>query len=102
MSFFRSILWHGVKHWIRSQFPQVSHISTTELANWFDRPTCKEKPLLLDARTPEEYVTSHLHQAQLVPTQLETLQDWQGVTKTTPIVVYCSVGYRSGVIAKHL
>lgn len=100
MFFYRSIAWYWVKWWIRSRFPQVPYVSTTALANWLNQDST-EKPLLLDARKPEEYATSHLYQAHLAPVPLETLQNWQ-VGKTTPIVVYCSVGYRSAVLVKQL
>lgn len=82
---------------IRLRFPQVKQLSTDELARWLQ---ATDKPLLLDVRTSEEYHVSHLFNAQLVPERLEKLA---GVsTLETPIVTYCSVGYRSAQFAQKL
>jgi rhodanese-related sulfurtransferase len=56
----------------------------------------------LDARTLAEYQVSHLKDAYLVPDRLEDLADLEGVSFSTFIVVYCSVGYRSAAIARRL
>ncbi|HAC62531.1 MAG TPA: rhodanese-like domain-containing protein [Cyanothece sp. UBA12306] len=86
---------------IRLQFPSISHISTAELADWFGDDQ-RHPPVLLDARTPEEYAISHLQQAQLSPANLLQLRDIIGLSTLTPIVTYCSVGYRSAILAKKL
>ena len=58
--------------------------------------------VFLDTRESEEYQVSHLPGARylgfrdLVPTALT------GLTKDTPLVVYCTVGYRSERIAREL
>lgn len=97
----RRLKWKLLKWWIRLQFPAVRHISTAELADWLE--DCQRKnPLLLDARTPEEYGVSHLQQAQLSPYDLPELNDLTGLSPSTTIVTYCSIGYRSAILAQRL
>lgn len=87
---------------IRLRFPQVKPLATDELAAWLDQPaqTDRSKPVLLDARTPEEYQISHLAAAQLAPCNLSELAAI--APPETPIVTYCSVGYRSAKLAQTL
>jgi rhodanese-related sulfurtransferase len=54
-----------------------------------------EAPLLLDVRTATEFGVSHLSGAQLVPYDSVATQEFPGVDRSRPVVVYCSVGYRS-------
>ena len=92
--------WRLIKLLIHLQFPQVKQLSTEDLTAWL--AAGDTKPLLLDARTLEEYEVSHLKNARLVPENLQNLIDRQKIDFTTPIVVYWSVGYRSGALAKQL
>jgi rhodanese-related sulfurtransferase len=97
----RSLAWKGLNAFLRQKFPDVKWLSTAELANWLtqhDRP----QPVLFDVRTPQEYEVSHLAQAHLAPTDPQALQNWQGLSHSTPIVTYCSVGYRSAKFAQQL
>ena len=90
--------WRLIKLLIRLQFPDIKQLSTEDLAAWLsDTDT---QPLLLDARTPEEYQVSHLNNAKLATEDLKDLINT--VDRTKPIVVYCSVGYRSSAIARRL
>lgn len=60
-----------------------------------------ENAVILDTRARIEYNISHLPQAQWVgpsPQQLDTLN----LLKDQPIIVYCSVGYRSGLVGEKL
>ena len=98
--FVRIIGWRLVKLLIRLQFPWVRQLTTTELAAWLQKDN-ESKPLLLDARTAEEYRVSHLSDAKLVPTNIKDLKQ-EKINCSTPIVVYCSVGYRSAAIARQL
>jgi len=62
-------------------------------------------PLLLDIRSPDEFATSHLKGARRVdPDALADLEeaDLDGADRDQPIVAYCSVGYRSGIVARQL
>ncbi len=59
--------------------------------------------LLLDAREPKEFAVSHLANALHVgydDFKLSAVPD--SVAKDRPIVVYCSVGYRSEKVAERL
>ena len=99
--FLKLLSWRLIKLLIRLQFPQVQQLSTENLAAWL-ADEGKSKPLLLDARTREEYEVSHLKNARLAPDNLQNLINHEEINLTTPIVVYCSVGYRSGALAKRL
>ena len=61
-----------------------------------------DSTLVLDAREREEYEVSHIPGARFVgydDFEIEALVD---VDKSRPIIVYCSVGYRSGKVAELL
>jgi len=54
--------------------------------------------MLIDVRTPEEYAAGHLEGARLMP--LNELGERLGKMnegKSTPVVVYCRSGHRSGI-----
>ena len=50
---------------------------------------------LLDTRTPAEYRVSHLRGARFVDFDSVQTNDFAGLPRHRPVVVYCSVGYRS-------
>ncbi len=58
--------------------------------------------LFLDARPAKEYNVSHLQNAVRVGFTDFTFDKITGVNKATPIIVYCSVGYRSEKITEKL
>ncbi|GAB2595035.1 rhodanese-like domain-containing protein [Spirosoma areae] len=58
--------------------------------------------LLLDAREPAEYVVSHLAGAIPVGYKQLDLKPLNTVAKSQPIVVYCSIGYRSQKVTQRL
>lgn len=58
--------------------------------------------MILDTRSPEEYAISHLQNAQQVNYKGFEKDKFTDVPKNTPIVVYCSVGYRSERIGEKL
>ena len=97
--FVRTIGWWLIKLLIRLQFLEIQQLTTAKLAAWLQQEV--PQPLLLDARTLEEYRVSHLLNAKPVPNNLQDLIDG-GIDLATPIVVYCSVGYRSAAIARRL
>lgn len=93
--------WLVVKQAIRARFPEVRQLSTQVLADWLEQFDI-QPPLLLDTRTPEEYAVSHLSNAIFLNYKQP---DWSMVAEyplDTPIVTYCSVGYRSSAIAHQL
>lgn len=58
--------------------------------------------ILLDAREPNEYAVSHLPNALPVGYNEFSLDAVKQVDKHAPVVVYCSVGYRSERVAEKL
>ena len=99
--FNRSINWFLLKKTLEHRFPEVTWISTQELANWL-ADKGKPAPLLLDIRTPEEWNVSHLPGARRVEPKSSIEGVTVGISKETPIVTYCAVGYRSAETAKRL
>lgn len=95
----RSLAFNIIKRLTTRKFPTVQWINTEELARWLE-DSAKPQPVILDARTEAEYAVSHLKEAQRI--DLEHLEQGVIVSKDTPIVVYCSVGYRSARIAQQL
>ena len=92
--------WDGVLVNIRKRFPSVRQLSTGQLDGWIADTNGQPHPLIIDARPEAEYAVSHLRGARncvsvgQVKAALET--------NTRPIVVYCSVGYRSSALAEKL
>jgi len=93
--------WQAVDHMIASNYPDVPTISTDSLAERLSTDTAS-KPLLLDARSPEEYAVSHLRGAQRVNPNAKRYPNLDTLAADQPIVVYCSVGYRSAGVAQKL
>ena len=58
--------------------------------------------VLLDARAPREFAVSHLSGARWVGFEEFALARVQDLPRNTPIVVYCSVGYRSEKVGEQL
>lgn len=103
-----ALSWRAVDALVRHDFPEVASLSTDSLAAWLD-DAARERPLLLDARTPEEYAVSHLPGAVRVDpdASAEALAAEVGALRAgsapdRSIVVYCSVGYRSARVAERL
>jgi rhodanese-related sulfurtransferase len=92
--FFNAPNWEEIDKLISRKYPTVAHIEVEELHAALERG---ESPLLIDARTPEEYAVSHLPGARNLTSADEVRTD-----KETAIVVYCSVGVRSAILAKAL
>lgn len=97
----RSLLFRGLKLIIQREFPQVQWIRPAELAAW-QQDDQRSQPLLLDARKPEEYAVSHLQGAQQIDPKAPDLSSLTAIAQDQPIVVYCSVGYRSARVAEQL
>ncbi|GAC1371304.1 MAG: hypothetical protein NVS3B25_17920 [Hymenobacter sp.] len=64
----------------------------------------KQQPpaVLLDTRAPAEFDVSHLRGARWVGYKEFDLARVRDLPKNTPIVVYCSVGYRSEKVGEQL
>jgi len=91
--------WKEIDRRIHAEFPQVRSITTAELAAWLQNPARPQKPLLLDVRAPAEFEVSHLAQAHLAPTVEQALE---AIEPGRPVVLYCSVGFRSAKMAAKL
>lgn len=99
-----SVAWRGVERTLRTRFADVPTITTDRLGAWLADST-RPPPVLLDAREPEEYAVSHLPGARRVDPGAEAdalAATLDGIGADQPIVVYCSVGVRSGVVAQRL
>lgn len=99
------LTWRIVDALIGAACPEVASLSTDRLAAWLeDGP----QPLLLDARTPEEYAVSHLRGAVRVDPEASPealageVATLRGADGDTPVVAYCSVGIRSARVADRL
>jgi rhodanese-related sulfurtransferase len=97
----RDLSWRAVDRMIQSHFPDVPTITTDRLAPRLADST-RDRPLLLDARSPEEYAVSHLPGARRVNPDTSSFPALDTLPRDTAIVVYCSVGYRSARVAAHL
>jgi rhodanese-related sulfurtransferase len=91
--------WDSVKATIRRKFPEVHQVTTSQLADQL-AATNKSKPVLLDVRTEAEYAVSQLSDACRIDPDSSAAQ--VNMNKDTPIVTYCSVGYRSSAFAQKL
>jgi len=91
--------WDSIRTLVRRKFPEVRQISTAELAAWL-ADTNRSAPVLIDARSPDEFAVSHLPGARRAddPATVRTLAPSPG----EPVVIYCSVGYRSAALAERL
>lgn len=62
----------------------------------------KDNFFILDSRSPAEYEVSHIQDAHFLDYTNPDYNMLQNISHGTPIVVYCSVGYRSEKIGEQL
>jgi rhodanese-related sulfurtransferase len=60
------------------------------------------KVYLLDARETNEYNVSHLPNAERIGYDNFSISDVKDIPKNATIVIYCTVGYRSGKVVEKL
>ena len=60
------------------------------------------KPIILDTRSPEEFAVSHLEGARFIDYDHFDKKEVESLPTSMPVVVYCSVGYRSEKIGEEL
>jgi rhodanese-related sulfurtransferase len=89
----------SIKQTIRKRFPLVPQLSTAELAAWL-ADTNRPPPLLVDVREPKEFAVSHLRGARNLTTVASV--ESAAPSPLQPVVLYCSVGYRSSALAQKL
>ena len=91
--------WALVNWKVRRDFPGIRRTDPKEVAAWLDDKS-RPQPVLFDVRTKPEYEVSHLPGARRIDP--EAAASAIDLPKDQPIVTYCSVGYRSGALAKKL
>ena len=91
--------WTSVKEMVRRDFPEVEHVSVDELSRRLESDTV---PVLLDVREVAEYDVSHLPGAIRVQPGSDASELLETLEPDTPIVAYCSVGYRSSELVQKL
>lgn len=97
----RGVAFEVIHRLTARKFPDVQWIDRAELARW-RQDSARLQPLVLDARTAAEYRVSHLRDAVWIDPARPSLHPVVGLAKDAPIVVYCSVGYRSARVAHWL
>jgi len=92
--------WDSMTQTIRKRFPAVRQLPVQDLALWLANTNKSRDLLLIDVRRPEEFAVSQLRGAR----NLITVAEVRAAVASTaqPIVVYCSVGYRSSALAEKL
>ena len=109
-----TVFWSTTLKMIRAKFPGVAQLSTGSLQTWLAETgpapseqsqsgqAPPERPLLLDVREKVEYEVSHLKDAVLASSEKEVIEVLEDVPPDRPVVLYCSVGYRSSEMAAFL
>jgi rhodanese-related sulfurtransferase len=97
----RELDWPSVKRGVREEFPHVRSVSVAELHRRLE-DTAEPRPVLLDARSREEFAVSHLKDAIHASSEEEALAVLSHTGKREPVLVYCSVGHRSADLAQKL
>ena len=98
---FRAGAFWIIRFTVRFRFGRVTQIAPKDLLAWMQDGN-RPGPVLLDVRHREEYETSHLTEAKHVDPRVCVEVIRQIADKTTPIVCYCSAGYRSSKLANDL
>ena len=93
--------WPDAYKMVRDKFPDVRQLKTSELADWL-KDVSKPQPVLLDARAEKEFAVSRLPNAQHAADETQALAVLNAQPKDAPVVVYCSIGYRSSALAQKL
>lgn len=97
-----ALTWPEVIRDIRNKYPDVKQLQTDELHSWLSGPK-KKSIFLIDARAKEEFQISHISGAKNIPYNSKyPLKYLTDIVPENPIVVYCSVGYRSSILARKL
>ena len=83
---------------IKQRFPDVKTIKISQFAQWLHEKT-SPPPLIIDARSQAEYAVSHIKSALHIEPNMVQLSE---ISLNNPILVYCSIGYRSAELAQKL
>ncbi len=97
-----TLTWTEVISDIRDKYPDVRQLRTDELHSWLTGSRSKFI-ILIDARAKEEFRVSHITGAMNIPhNSKDPLKYLTNIKPENPIIVYCSVGYRSSILAGKL
>ncbi len=97
-----ALTWPEVIRDIRNKYPDVKQLQTAELHSWLSDPK-RDSIFLIDARANKEFQVSHISGAKNIPyNSKDPLKYLTDIKPDNPIVVYCSVGYRSSILARKL
>jgi rhodanese-related sulfurtransferase len=97
----RPIAFDALRRVTDYKFPNGKWVDGTELVRWRADPG-RAPPVVLDARTEDEYAVSHLQGAVRIDPYKPSLRPLRGFSKDTAIVLYSSVGYRGARVADFL
>ena len=97
----QGITWQEMIRNIRNEFPDVRHTSADALYSWL-ADSKGGSLILVDAREKEEFQVSRIPEARHIPYNENPLNSLMNLNQDSLIVVYCSVGYRSSILAKKL
>jgi rhodanese-related sulfurtransferase len=97
----RPIAFDVIRRITDRKFPNGKWVETSELVRWRSDPG-RAQPVVLDARTEEEYAVSHLQGAVRIDPYRPSLRVLRGFPKDTAIALYSSVGYRGARVANFL
>lgn len=97
----RPIAFDAIRRITDYKFPDGKWVGAGELARWRADPG-RAPPVVLDARTEDEYAVSHLQGAVRIDPFKPSLRPLRGFSKDTTIVLYSSVGYRGARVADFL
>lgn len=81
-------------------FPEVDHLSSDEF-NQME----KDNVVIFDVRKPDEYEVSHIEKAIWVSPKISSedfLEKYSDELKDKTVILYCSVGHRSSVLAEKI
>ena len=97
------VSWESVDEKIEREFPAVQAVSTQALLTRYELSE-RALPVIIDVREGDEFRVSHLNDAINLESAdaISELIAQRGLSKSTEIIVYCSVGYRSASIAANL
>ena len=96
-----ALTWTEVISSIKDKYPDVRQLRTDELHSWL-AGSKSESIVLIDARATEEFRVSNITGAMNIPYDKDPLKHFTCINPDSPIVVYCSVGYRSSILARKL
>ena len=97
------VSWKSIRKKIDKDFGSVPAIGVEELEAMMEVAGNPDaRPVLFDARSREEYEVSHLPGAEWVESASEAYERIEQYGFQAPVVVYCSVGYRSAKLVSEL